>query len=165
MHIVRRCLSSMEIKGEPVRVETAAAEKELSEFFELIHFIQPDLPSEHLTKDILMEKEQLRKFMGSHCNFTAYLFQVQKCLDPECYYCSQHPVRMPMDDFQKLSFVPLPLMADNDKHSEFIDLYGKGVDERDRPSSKPSSPAEEIDKKRKDLFVSSKVRRVFNCQD
>ena len=48
-------------------------------------------------------------------------------------------------------------MTDNDKYSNVKDLYGKGVDERDRPFSKPSSPSEEVDKKRKDLFVSSKV--------
>lgn len=58
-------LSSMEIKGEPVRVETAATKRELSE---LIHFIQPDLPSENLKNETLMEKEQFRKFISSHCS-------------------------------------------------------------------------------------------------
>ena len=54
--------SSMEIKGEPVRVETAATERELSEFFELIYFIQPDLPSENLTKNTLMDNLQVYEF-------------------------------------------------------------------------------------------------------
>ena len=57
---------------------------------------------------------------------------------------------MPMEDFHNLSFVPLPLMGDGDKYVEFKDLYGKEVDERDRPSGKPVSHGEEMDKKIKE---------------
>ena len=56
---------------------------------------------------------------------------------------------MPREEFQKLSFVPLPLIAEGDKYAEFNELYGKGVDEKDRPSSKPASHSEEVDRKRK----------------
>jgi hypothetical protein len=72
---------------------------------------------------------------------------------------------MPKEEYQKLSFVPLPLIVEGDKYAEFKDLYGKCVDEKDRPSSKPASHGEEVDKKRKDIIVSSKVRCILSRQE
>ena len=72
---------------------------------------------------------------------------------------------MPKEEFQKLSFVPLPLIAEADKYAEFNDLYGKGVDEKDHPSIKPVSHSEEVDRKQKDIIVSSKVRCILTCQE
>ena len=72
---------------------------------------------------------------------------------------------MPKEKFQKLSFVPLPLIAEGDKYAEFNELYGKGVDEKDRPSSKPASHSEEVDRKRKEIIVSSNVQCILTCQE
>ena len=57
--------------------------------------------------------------MESHCSTTKYLFQVKKCLSENCLYCTSHPVRLPMDQFKKLSFVPLPLL-DGEKYTPLL---------------------------------------------
>ena len=64
---------SMEIKGEEIGVETAAKDKELSEMFNLIHFIEPGLASEKITKDTITKGEHIDKF----CSSTTYMFQVK----------------------------------------------------------------------------------------
>lgn len=95
---------SMEIKGDQIGVETAAMDKELSEMFDLIHFIEPGLASEKITKETIAKGKHIDKFMKSHCSSTTYMFQVKKkCVDPRCYYCMEHPVRMLMGEFMKLS--------------------------------------------------------------
>ena len=80
---------SMEIKGEQIGVETAAMDKELSEMFDLIHFIEPGLASGKITKDTIAKGEHIEKFMKSHCSSTMYMFQVKTCVDPGCYYCME----------------------------------------------------------------------------
>ena len=62
-----------------------------------------------------------------------------------------------MEHFKQLSFVPL-LLLNGEKYSSFVDLYGKDVDERDCPSSKPAPQGVEADNRRKSILVSSKVR-------
>ena len=111
-------LSSMEIKEEPVQVEAAASESDIASCFQIIHYIEPNLPRDNIKKETLTQSEHLRKFMSRHCSSTAYLFQVRKCLDPTCYYCLEFPVRMPKEEFGY-------------KYAEFKDLYGKPVDEKD----------------------------------
>jgi hypothetical protein len=93
-------LSSMEIKEEPVQVEAAASEADITGCFQIIHYIGPNLPHDNIKKETLTQSEHLRKFMSRHCSSPAYLFQV-KCLDPTCYYCLEHPVR---EELQKLLF-------------------------------------------------------------
>ena len=51
-----------------------------------------------------------------------------------------------MEHFEKLSFVPLLLLHD-ENYAKFSALNGKAVDERDCPSTKPVSYAAEVDKK------------------
>ena len=80
---------SMEIKGEQIGVETAAMDKELSEMFDLIHFIEPGLASGKITKDTIAKREHIDKFMKSRCSSTMYMFQVKTCADPGCYYCME----------------------------------------------------------------------------
>ena len=67
-----------------------------------------------------------------------------------------------MEQFKRLSFVPLPLL-DGEKYSPFADLYGLNVDERDCPSIKPASQGAEADNRRKAILVNSKVRCIMTC--
>ena len=73
---------SMEIKGEQIGVETAAMDKELSEMFDLIHFIEPGLASGKITKDTIAKREHIDKFMKSRCSSTMYMFQVKNVCGP-----------------------------------------------------------------------------------
>lgn len=69
---------------------------------------------------------------------------------------------MSKSDFESLSFVPLPLLANEEKYSDFDDLFGKDPDEKDCPSSQKTAEAE-IDEKHKGVLVSAKVRTVIIC--
>ena len=69
-----------------------------------------------------------------------------------------------MEHFKQLSFVPLPLL-NGEKYSSFADLYGKDVDERDCPSSKPAPQGAEADNRRKSILVSSKVRGIMTSHE
>ena len=111
-------------------------DKELSKMFDLIHFIEPGLASEKITEERIIAKGE--KFMKSHCSSTVCMFQVKKkCVDPGWYYCMEHPVRMLIGEFMKLSYIPLPLMTeDGQKYKEFKDMYGKEPNESNRSSLK-----------------------------
>ena len=78
---------SMEIKGEQIGVETTAMDKELSEMFDLIHFIESGLASEKITKDTIAKGERIDKFMKSHCS--SLHVSGKTCVDPGCYYCME----------------------------------------------------------------------------
>ena len=40
-----------------------------------------------------------------------------------------NPIRIPMGEFMKFSYIPLPLMTENgQKYKEFKDMYGKEPD-------------------------------------
>ena len=156
----------MEIKGEAVQSTQACTDIDMQNLWVKIFEIQKNLVYENINKNVFLQPENIliQQFMDTHCSVTKYLFQVKKCLSQDCVYCSNHPVRLPMEHFKKLSFVPLPLLHD-ENYAKFSALYGKTVDEKDCPSTKPVSFAAEVDKKRKAILVSCKVRCVMNCQE
>ena len=63
----------------------------------------------------------------------------------------EHPIRLPDDVFNSLSFLPLPLLDTSKEHFlKFTDVYGQLPSERDRPSLIPvaSEEAKEIDREK-----------------
>ena len=157
--------SQMEIKGEAVTTIVSATDDEIIEHFEHIHSIEPGLSSTPLNKESLEKAPGLKWFIEIHCFCSKYLFQIKKCTDPSCNYCSQHPVRMSASDFDSLSFVPLPLhcpVPNQSKYAQFSDLFGKPPDEKDCPSSQ-ITPAAQVDKNMKEILVNTKVRAVIIC--
>ena len=81
--------------------------------------------------------------------------------DPVCLYCSEHPVRMDFETFHALSYVPL-LVLQGDKYAQFDQLYGTLPDEKDCPSLQKSVNAQ-TDSSRRELLVSTKVRKAISC--
>ncbi len=47
---------------------------------------------------------------------SAYAFQVKKCLSDDCFYCQENPIRLPIAEFKKLHFLPLPLLDLTKEH-------------------------------------------------
>lgn len=95
---------------------------------------------------------------------TSYVFQIKKCLDSNCFYCNQHPVCMSAEEFEKLSYLPLPLLDTDEEHYQpFNNLYGQIPSDMHQPSkgSPEQQEAKEIDKKK--LFVNS--RGVVKCRE
>ena len=86
-----------------------------------------------------------------------------------CSYCSLHPVRLPQSEFDRLHFVPLPLMnAAKDHYKKLEELFGMLPSEVDRPSLASSpvlSEAKEADRENKKLLIAAKVRDVIVCID
>ena len=125
----------MKLKEDPVECANAASDENVDEFFTLLHFIEPSVSPNNLTKAILKTSPALQKFLETHCSSSHYVFQIRKCLDTSCYYCQQHPLRMDPAKFQKLSMLPLPLLDDTKEHyCLFTQLYGSLPNEKDRPS-------------------------------
>ena len=82
----------------------------LSELFSHSSFIDPDLHRDKLSKADLEKCTALQQFLKKHSHSSHYAFQLKKCRDPTCFYCCEHPIRLCDDVFDKLSFLPLPLL-------------------------------------------------------
>ena len=150
----------MKLKEEPVQCANAASDEEIDQHFELLHFIEPSLYQDNLTAKALETCPSPKKFLDTHCHSSHYVFQIRKCLDPSCY-CVQHPVRMDLEKFKELSFLPLPLLDTTKEHyCRFEELYGSEPTGKGRPSLQQSGDPEavEADTKHKALLNSSKVR-------
>ena len=104
--------------------------------------------------------------MDEHCHSSRYLFQIKKCTKESCSHCSQHPIRLPQDEFEKLKFIPLPrLNLTKDHYKKFTEIYGQSPSEEDRPSLAPTSTfeAKEADKENKKLLIGGKMRSIIVC--
>lgn len=88
-----------------------------------------------LTQETLKNAKDWQAFLKDHCSASRYLFQVKKCGKDTCSYCCLHPVRLPQSEFNRVNFVPLPLMNTSKDHcKKFEELYGQLPSEVDRPS-------------------------------
>jgi hypothetical protein len=160
-------IQSLTLKDVKFAVHSAASDEDIDEFFDHILFIEPHLERDHLRKADLKEAKHLKKFMDQHCHISQYVFQIRKCKDQACYYCTEYPVRLPEEVFASLSFLPLPRLDESKKHYQsFSDLYGKEViSECDRPSLVPDDENSQVDKENSNLFRNTRVRRVIHCQE
>ena len=70
---------------------------------------------------------------------------------------------MDLEKFRSLSYVPLPVLQ-GDKYAPFDQLYGKPPDEKDCPSLQKSVAAQ-TDSSRRELLVSTKVRKAITCDE
>ena len=152
----------MKIKDQLIDIGFPANDEQIKDMLEYLRFIEPKVTSvENLSSKMIKESDVLRKFMDTHCHMSNYVFQVKKCLSSECFYCTRYPVRMSIDKFQSLSYLPLPILDAMKEH------YGQIPSDKCQPSKGPLCFQEgrEIDKSRSKLFVNSKVRRIIVCQE
>ncbi len=152
----------MEIKGNALKSGIPATKLQMKEQFELILDIEPSLSQENLTKKKMEKATLLRGFRKAHCHESAYMFQVK---ESTCSYCSKHPVRMEMELFSQLSFMPLPLLDEH--YKAFTDVYGNPLSDKDLPSRVAIPNEEQItaDRQRKLLLVAGKVRATISCDE
>ena len=138
MVLLGQRFGAMKLKGQSVKLGDPATEAEMSEQFMHSHFIEPGLERERLTQDVLKSASGLQNFLKHHCHSSRYVYQFKKCTDQDCYYCKEHPIRLPPEVFRKLSLLPLLLLDASKEHYEnFEKLYGQFPDERGRPSYVP----------------------------
>ena len=84
---------------------------QITEQFQHALFVDPSLLPSDLTAKSLKKAEAYQKFIKSHCHSSQYIFQIKKCSDATCFYWLEHPVCLPSEIFESLSFLPLPLMV------------------------------------------------------
>ena len=156
----------MKLKGKSIKICPAATQDDIVDNFDAVHFIDSSLAMGKLQQENLKDAAGLKAFMDEHCHSSRYLFQIKKCTKESCSHCSQHPIRLPQDEFEKLKFIPLPrLNLTKDHYKKFTELYGQSPSEEDRPSLAPTSTSEakEADKENKKLLIGGKVRSIIVC--
>ena len=155
----------LQLKGRHFKTGHVALEAEVEDIFDEIRLnVDPALQMSQLTQDDLRKSEPLQKFMKEHCHFTKYAFQVRKCLLDSCTYCSSHPIRMSVEEFEVINLLPMT----KSHYKPFAEVYGSTPNEKDRPSKQPvkCSESEEVDKTNKKLLSQSgKVRAILRCGD
>ena len=109
----------------------------------------------------------LTLFIETHCKSSCYAFQIKKCRDDTCPFCSVlQPIRLPAEIFNQLSFLPDPELDISKEHYKtFNTLYGTETTEKDQPSLHFSLQATEKDKNNKELLVSERVHDVIKCSN
>ena len=155
--------ASMKLKEKAIKICPAATTDDIVDNFDVVHFIDSSLVMGQLQQENLKDAAGLKAFMKDHCYSSHYLFQVKKCGKDSCSHCSNHPVRLPQHEFEKVKFLPLPrLNVTKDHYRKFTEIYGQEPSEEDRPSLAPTatSKAKEADKENK----SAKCNRLFRLQ-
>ena len=87
-------------------------------------------------------------------------------MDPACFYCNQHPIRLPMEKFLELNYLPLPLLDESKEYYlKFENVFGKPISESDQPSlvAVPTDEQKQTDRDRRSLLVATKVRTIITC--
>jgi hypothetical protein len=106
--IVSGRFQRMKIKDVPIKTCNAAQDDEIEDMLTpLSTLTNTKLTSKECSGDLKKHKE-LQKFIANHSKSTHYTFQLLKCKDDACGYCSFMPHRLPDDVFQGLSYIPEP---------------------------------------------------------
>ena len=106
---------SMKLKDEPISINSPASNDDITDMVEYVRFIDPAI-SKDLSADTFNNASALKEFVDSHCHSSIYAFQVKKCLNASCYYCSERPVVMDKELFSSISFLPLPILDNKKEH-------------------------------------------------
>ena len=142
----------MKVKDSAVKLGVPASDARMEEQFQHALFVDPTLTKDDLTAKGLKRAESFERFLKSHCHASQYAFQIKKCSDASCFYCLEHPVRLPDSVFSTLTFLPLPLLekSTNEHYQKYSDLYGQVPSEVGRTSlvPTPSEESKQLDKGR-----------------
>ena len=127
--------------------------------------IQEGLDLSKLKKANLRTYENLNSFINTHCKSSCYSFQIKKCTNDVCFYCSVlQPPRLDTEVFNSLQFLPDPMLdATKEHYQSFHNLYGNETSEKDRPSLASDKITSETDAQNKSLLVTQKIRAVITC--
>ena len=155
---------SMKIKDNCVKIGVPATEQNIDEIFQNVLFIDPSIPRADHTAKGLQNSKSLHKFLKNHAHCSHYVFQIKKCEDSSCFYCLEHPIWLPREDFSKLSFLPLPLIDATKEHYQKFDMVYGTLPSEDRPSyvATPSQESKDNDKN-SSLLVCAKMRACIQC--
>ena len=162
----------MKLKERQFKSAAVATDNEMESMFEEVKTVDSSIQPDSLRSKDLAKAKDYQAFMEAHCHRSTYALQLRKCLRDTCAYCSTHSLRMPMEEFNSLCYLPLPILDSTMQHYKpFKDLCGQLPNERDRPSlgTTKHSDEEELDKANCKLLSSGRVRaavtwRVLQAQ-
>ena len=120
---VGKRFQAMKVKDNQVKLGVPATEADITEQFKHALFFDPSLRKDDLSAKTLRESKQLQSFIKVHCHTSAYAFQVKKCLSDVCFYRQENPIRLLIEDFKKLHFLPLPLLDVTKEHYVLLGNY------------------------------------------
>lgn len=130
---------------EVVEVHQPADEESIQSMKEMLKLLDENIQADALPND-LSKFPQLKDFMDHHCRCRHYSFQIKKCTRQECAYCTLNPPRLSDEIFEKLHYLPDPVLGkDGDTYLPFNEVYGKDTNDDSRPSlqSKPQQTKKE----------------------
>ena len=113
MALVGLWFSVHENQGKLLTFGVAATEQNIDEMFSICPICR-SINSLHWP--------QRQRLLKTHCHCSHYVFQIKKCENPSCFYCLEHPIRLPHEDFSKFSFLLLPLLDPSNEHYQKFDM-------------------------------------------
>ena len=125
--------SKLSLKGKPFEMFEAAVETEMDDLFSEVLKVDSTVDRSDATALKVKNRQELLRFLDTHCVLRNYMFSVRKCNEVECTTCS--PPRLPPDVFESLHNLPDPIPnGDHYAHSEQV--YGQLTTEEHMPSLK-----------------------------
>lgn len=116
----------MKLKQHQFRSADAATEAEMESVFDGIKTIDASIEQGCPRKKELMKAKDFQNFTDAHSHRSTYAYQGCKCSLHTCAYCSSHPVRMPLEEFNSLCYLPLPILDASGQHFKPLkEVYGQ----------------------------------------
>ena len=164
--IVNHRYERMCLKDTYIKTYKSASNATIENLVKLIVEIDPNVNLSTATKHSMSNLPQYQKYFQRHCLASTYAFQVKKCEDLDCAFCTAHSIRMSRLDFSTLDFLTFPMLDSSKEHfKDFLPSYGTVTSEKDRPSSNLMMATTEEDTKNKSLLTVIKVRNTTKCVD
>ena len=132
----------LELKGKKFQVEKACSESDVHNFWEILQQVESSLTPDDTSRDKVKDKDQLQAFLSHCCQTRHYTFCIKKCGKDDCTICK--PVKMDKAKFEKLKFLPDPMMQEDDHYVPFEKAFISDTSENDRPSLKGKSVAKPL---------------------
>ena len=124
----------LSLKGKPFEMFNSAIETEMNNVFSEMLKVDPTVNRDDTTAQKVKNKDELLKFLDTHCVRRNYMFSVKKCDEVGCTTCS--PPILPPDVFASLHHhLPDPI-PNGEHYAPFEQVYGQTTTEEHMPSLK-----------------------------
>ena len=123
----------LELHGQKFSMFTPANENDLMQMWSVLQSVDPSLEyGKVYRQESLKDLSKLDAFISHCCCSRHYSFTIKKCGEESCTMCK--PVRMPLDVFKSISYLPDPVPGEDGHYLPFSEVYGTNTTEQHRPS-------------------------------
>ena len=154
LDLISNRFSQLKYSGNYTKIEAPAAqddyESSFVELFSSIFHVEAEVVEQSfacISEGTITILQVLKDFMAKHCDAKRYSFQIRKCSEETCAYCSINLLPVPNEVFNSLHFFPYALLdPSSQKYKTFDQTYGKGRTDTNRPAltSKPGKPKADL---------------------